>query len=139
MPSGSTRGHAFLLNKKTCLHVQPEDKSSCSTGRHVFLFNKRTCLLAQQENLSSCSTRRHVFLFKKTCLLVEHVWLKSGRYTSNGHFHIGKLHRFPTRIQWTHSCSVKFSKSAGSHSNLELGPRFEPQGRYDILMPERLF
>ena len=49
----------FLLHRKTCLLVQPEDMSSwCS---------QKTCLPAQREDLSACCTRghvskRHVFL-----------------------------------------------------------------------------
>ena len=71
--SCSTRRHAFLFNKRTCLLVEEEDMSSCSTIRHVFLFNKRKCLCVEQEDMSLFSTATHVFflLNKKTCSLVQ--------------------------------------------------------------------
>ena len=82
MSSCPTRRHMFLLNRQTCLLVEPEDVSSCWTRRHVSLLNKKTRLLVgQQDNVMSLGwTRRHVSLLKggrvflshkKTCLLVE--------------------------------------------------------------------
>ena len=45
--------------------VEQEDLSSCRTRGHVFLLNKKTCLLVEQEDMSSRSTRRQVFLLNK--------------------------------------------------------------------------
>ena len=72
MCSCQTRRHVFLLQKNTCLFVQHKDASSCWTRRHVFLLNRETCLLVRQEDMSSCRTTRHVFSSNKnTRLLVE--------------------------------------------------------------------
>ena len=82
-PSGRTVRQAHpipRLNKKTSLFVEQEVMSSCWTRRRAFLFNRKTCLHVQKTDASSCSTknmsgrctRRRVFLFsKKTYLRVE--------------------------------------------------------------------
>ena len=64
--------HVFVLNRKTCILVQQEDRSSWWARRHVLVLSKNACILVRQENMSSCLTRRHVFLRgKNTCPLAQ--------------------------------------------------------------------
>ena len=43
-----------LVDKRRCVLFKQEDMCSSSTTRRVFLFNRKTCLLVQQEDRSSC-------------------------------------------------------------------------------------
>jgi len=69
MPTCGTRRHGFLLNKKTCLPVQQQDKSCHATGGQLMLVNTKTCLAVDREDVSVCPATRFVFLFNKKHVL----------------------------------------------------------------------
>ena len=52
MSSCSTRRHAFMFHKKSCLPVQQEDMPSYSTGGRVFSWNQNTCTSAKNHRIS---------------------------------------------------------------------------------------